>query len=192
MAALLLLVFKFIFLFNFLFAEGSSECPAGAYAFVNSPDGGTLSILFDQFFIEAGGRTGQITARKSCKMDILLSLPTGYSIGVYKVDYRGFARLDFKQSTDLNVDFNLGTKGNGRNFRRSVHGVHDGDFIFTETLGAGVMKRAGCGNSTNLSLNISLALDAGKSPFQALAALDSVDGAPKGGLVYHLDYKKCR
>jgi len=174
------------------FAQSNSGCPQGSYAVINSPDGGSLSVLFDEFVVEAGGNTGLETAVKTCTLEIPLGLPTGYSIGVYKVDYRGFAALGRGQSSELIVDYNLGPRQNGRRFRRKVKGVYDGDFVFTETLGAGQMKRVGCGEKAKLNVSIILGLQSRDRLQESMVGLDSADGAAKGGLIYHFDYKKCR
>lgn len=173
-------------------AQNNSGCPQGSFAVVNSPDGGSLSVLFDKFIIEAGGSTGFDMARKTCSLVIPLGLPAGYSIGVYRVDYRGFAALGDGQSAELIVDYNLGPRQNGRKFRRKVKGFIEGDFVFTETLGAGQMKRVGCGENAKLNVSIILSLQSRDRNNESMVALDSADGAAKGGLIYHFNYKKCR
>ncbi len=67
----------------------------------------------------------------------------GMSLGVYRVDYRGFASLARKEEATLAVEFALGPKGNGQNFKRTVRGATTDEFAFTENIGAGLMKRVG-------------------------------------------------
>src|SRR5262245_58447951 len=80
-------------------AASQNGCPPGTYSIVNAPDGSALSILFDDFSIAASGARA---ARKSCNLQIPLNLPEGYTLGVYRVDYRGFSRLSSGQSAQLN------------------------------------------------------------------------------------------
>jgi hypothetical protein len=110
------------------------------------------------------------------------------SLGVYRVDYRGFASLAKKDVATLLVGYQLGPKGNGRTFKRSVRGATDTDFTFTENIGAGLMKRVGCGVDARLRGEVTLSL---KGSGEALATLDSGDGAAKRGLVYRFNLKKC-
>lgn len=173
-------------------AIAQSGCQQGTYAVVNSPDGSTLSILFDNFMVTASVGEGTNIDRKDCKLIIPLNLPAGYSLGVYKVDYRGFARLFSNQSSELTVDYALGPRNKSRRYDRKIKGPSEGDFLFTETIGAGLMKRVGCGEAAVLNVAIVLQLQTGSEPEEAMAALDSTDGAPKGGLIYHFDVKKCR
>ncbi len=170
-------------------AQETSGCPEGSYSIVVSPDGTTLSILFDQFTLEGGDGTN----RKVCRISSPLELPANHSIGVYKVDYRGFAKLAAKEETELDVQYFLGPRNNqhGRVFKRKIRGPHEGDYVFTETIGAGQMKRAGCGTTAMLNVGITLSLDGDLRTGAAMASLDSSDAAPGGALVFHLDLKKC-
>ena len=170
---------------------GENGCPGGSYSAINSPDGTTLSILFDNFSVSSGPGSGGAPNRKFCNIQVPLNLPDGYSLGIYKVDYRGFSRLSSKQYSELFVDYALGARNKSRRYHRKTEGPYEGDFRFTETIGAGLMKRVGCGEAAVLNVSAALELNTGLQPGEAMVALDSVDGAPKGGLIYHLDLKKC-
>ena len=174
-------------------AQEANGCPAGSYRVTMSPDGTSLSILFDQFTLSSSGISGRGNLRKICRLSAPLNLPTNYSIGVYKVDYRGFAKLVAKQEANLDVQYFLGPHDNehGRVFKRKIKGPHEGDFLFTETIGAGQMKRVGCGTAAVLNVGITLGLEGVLPADEAMAALDTTDAASRGALVYHLDLKKC-
>jgi hypothetical protein len=158
----------------------ASDCAASA---VTAPDGSALSVLFDDLRV-----TGDNPAR-TCTVSAPLALPAGYSLGVYRVDYRGFALLAKGQSAALTVDYKLGPKENSRHFSRKVRGPSEDEFAFTETIGAGLMKRIGCGSDATLSVSVTLALTGAGAPMEA--DLDSSDGASKRGVVFQFDLKKC-
>ena len=174
-------------------AQETNGCPEGSYSIVMSPDGTSLSILFDKFTLESSGSAGNTQPKKVCRISAPLNLPANQSIGVYKVDYRGFAKLVKKQETDLEVQYFLGPRGNdrGRVFKRKVKGPHEGDYLFTETIGAGQMKRVGCGAAAVLNVGITLSLDGDLRAGEPMSSLDTTDAARSGALVYHLDLKKC-
>ena len=174
-------------------ARQTNGCPEGSYSIVISPDGTILSILFDQFTVESNSTSVSGKERKVCRISSPLRLPANHSIGVYKVDYRGFAKLAAKQAAQLYVQYFLGPQDNehGRVFKRKVKGPHEGDYLFTENIGAGQMKRAGCGTAAVLNVGITLGLDGDLRTGEAMASLDTTDAAPGGALVYHLDLKKC-
>ncbi len=156
--------------------------PCSATA-VSAPDGSALTILFDDLSVAGDSQ------QRTCSVSAPLNLPEGYSLGVYRVDYRGYAHLAKKENATLVVDYNLGPKANGRKFKRTVKGETDDDFSFTENIGAGQMKRVGCGSAAVLNVDVTLSLEANGG--EALATMDSSDGATKHGLVYHLNLKKC-
>src|SRR5580765_5057217 len=137
-------------------AEEANGCPEGSYSIVVSPDGTTLSVLFDQFTLNSSDVSVSGKQRKVCHISSPLNLPTNQSIGVYKVDYRGFAKLVAKQETELDVQYFLGPHDNqhGRVFKRKIKGPQEGDYGFTETIGAGQMKRVGCGTAARLNVDI--------------------------------------
>lgn len=168
-------------------AQVSNGCPAGSYSVVISPDGTTLSILFDQFTVAASGES------KVCRLASPLTLPANHSIGVYKVDYRGFTKIAAKQEANLAVQYFVGPHDNehGRIFKRKIKGPREGDYLFTETLGAGQMKRVGCGDAAILNVAITLGLQGGPRTDAAMASLDTTDAAPGGALIYHFDLQQC-
>jgi hypothetical protein len=159
----------------------AAECSATA---VSAPDGSALTILFDEMTV-----SGDAEALASCTISAPLDLPEGYSLGVYRVDYRGFAQLAKGQTAELSVDYNLGPRNNGRSFKRKVKGPTDEDFALSENIGAGLMKRVGCGTEAKLDVEVALRLD--RPAAEALATLDSSDGASRRGLVYYFDLKRC-
>jgi hypothetical protein len=165
-------------------------CPAGSYSIVTSPDGSSISVLFDKFAVEGNEANGGFS-RISCAMEIPLHLPDGYSLGVYKADYRGYARLEQRQRAELQVDYGVGERNRGRRFRKEVKGVYDGDYAFNERLGGGILKRVGCGDAAVLNFTASLTLMSKKGSTTGQMVLDSVDGSPAGGLVFGLDLRKC-
>jgi len=171
-------------------ALADEGCSQGTFSVINSPDGTSLTILFDSFSISAAGGAGKRADEKACKLSVPLHLQEGYSLGVYRVDYRGFAHLSVKQYAELTVNYALGPKQKSRQYHRRINGDYDGEFLFTENIGAGLMRRVGCGEEALLNVAVTLSLQT-KGAGDALVALDSTDGAPKGGLIYYFDIKPC-
>ncbi len=172
-------------------AQDANGCPAGDYSVVLTPEGGTLTVLFDNFVVEAGGQTGAAIDRSICRLHIPLQLPPNSSIGVYKVDYRGFALLGQRQRFELEVVYGF-NDGRDHSYRRQIPGNHSGEFIFSQTLGAGLIRRVGCGATAALDIEATITVNAnGQEPF-ITATMDTLDGAPRGGLVYYFEYRNCR
>jgi len=171
-------------------ARADDGCPGGSTSVTSSPDGAALSILFDSFSVSAAGSNAGTALVKNCVLAAPLPVPPGYSLGVYRVDYRGFAHLAGRETAELAVDYHLGPKGKSRQYRRKVMGPTDDNFLFTENIGAGLMKRIGCGEPAVLNVSLQLSLRP-LAADDALVTMDSSDGAAKGGLIYYFDFKKC-
>lgn len=169
----------------------SNGCAAGTYSAVTSPDGIAISILFDNFSITAPAGADRGIERRTCNVAVELDIPQDHSLGVYRVDYRGFARLSAGQRSDLNVEYSVGSFDKRRRHRGKLKGEYDGEFIFTEKIGRGLMKRLGCGGDTVLNVAASLELQTRREPAESMIALDSIDGASENGLIYHFDLRRC-
>lgn len=165
-------------------------CPAGSYSIVTSPDGSSLTVLFDRFAVEGNEANGGF-ARVACSMDIPLNLPAGYSLGVYAVDFRGYAKLEQKQRAELQVEYGTASRSKARRLNRDLRGAYDGDYVFSERLKGGFLKRMGCGSEAVLSFSAALTLVSKRGSTTGQMVLDSVDGSPAGGLVFGLDLRKC-
>ena len=171
--------------------SAGDACPPNSVNVVMSPDGESMSVLFDSFQAEAGGSTGKATARVNCTATISIDPPKGTGLGVYKIDYRGFQSLPLRSLGELNVDYDIGTiKIPG--FRRLFTGaLKDGDYLVTDNIPQ--VRFLGCdGASVNLVLRATLSVTTNPKKEQAIVFLDTVDGAPKGGVTYHLQYRKCK
>ena len=128
-----------------------------------------------------------------CGLDKHLAAPATMRAVAGGAAYLCVAKLGAKQETELDVQYFLGPHDNqhGRVFKRKVKGPREGDYSFTENIGAGQMKRVGCGAAAVLEVGITLSLSGDLKTGEAMASLDTTDAAPGGALVYHLNLKKC-
>ena len=72
---------------------GGSGCPSNSVSATLSPDSKSLSLLFDEYIVQAGGDTGKSLDRKTCNVAIPVHVPQGRSVSVLAIDYRGFNQL---------------------------------------------------------------------------------------------------
>lgn len=165
---------------------GGSGCPAGSASITLSPGQKSLSIIFDEFIVEAGGR--KKIARKSCNIAIPVHVPQGLSVSIIKVDYRGFVSQAKGATTRLSTEYFFAGK-KGLKLRRIFKGEQEEDFTLTDTLGLFAQVWSACGKSVNLRVNTSLLTRSNKFRDETLAMIDSADF--EAGLVYHLKWKNC-
>jgi hypothetical protein len=168
--------------------HGGTACPQGTVSATVSPDGNEVSILFDQYVVEAGGITGKSLDRKSCNLAIPVYVPQGYSVSIFQVDYRGFSAIPRGGRGQFNIEyFFAGSRGLRAN-KLLPSGVQK-DYLLTDRLEATALVWSACGASTNLRINTSLLVATNSSRQDAMATLDSIDVS--NGLVYHIQWKRC-
>jgi hypothetical protein len=166
---------------------GGSGCPSGTVSATLSPDGKSLSMLFDEYSVSAGGMTGRSFDRKACNVAIPVHVPSGYSIAVIGVDYRGYNHLPARASSQFNVEyFFAGARGLA--FRRSFFGSQSSDYYINNQLVAESLVWSPCGADVNLRTNSSIRLNTFNNA-EASATVDSQD--VNAAIVYRLQMRRC-
>ena len=166
---------------------GGTGCPANSASVTLAPDQKSLSILFDQYVVEAGN--GRTMDRKSCNIAIPVRVPQGYSISVFQIDYRGFNSLPAGARSQFNVEyFFAGSRGVRQT--KSFFGPAANLYELTDNLTAEALVWTPCGADTNLRVNTSMLVQSNRRQEQAMATVDSADVT--AGLVYHIAWRTCR
>lgn len=168
-------------------AYGGTGCPAGTASVSLSPDNLSLSILFDQYVVEAGA--DKSFDRKNCNIAIPVRVPQGYSVSVFAIDYRGFIGIPSGGRAQLAVNYFLAGDGAGIRTQKTFTGPLSSDYIKSDSLGLQAIVWSGCGASTNLRANTTLLVQSNSRRQQAMATVDSAD--VQAGLVYHLQWRRC-
>lgn len=167
---------------------GGTGCPAGSASVALSPDRQSISMLFDQYVVEAGGR--KTIDRKNCNIAVPVQVPQGYSVAVFAIDYRGFAALPSGARAQLSVNYFLAGQGRGVRTTKNFRGPYSNDYLTTDRLGMESVVWTACGANTILRANTSMLAQTNGRREQALATVDSAD--IQAGLVYHLPWRRCR
>jgi hypothetical protein len=165
---------------------GGNGCPSGSASVTLSPDAKSLSVLFDQYIVEAGG--AKTLDRKSCNLAIPVHVPQGYSISVFQVDYRGFSALPAGGRAQFNVEYFFAGSRGPRQVKNFV-GPTSQSYELTDNLSAEALVWTPCGADTNLRVNTGMLVQTNQARQQALASVDSADVT--AGLVYHVQWRRC-
>ena len=169
-------------------AYGGAGCPAGTASAVLSPDAKTLSILFDQYLVEAGAAVNRTMDRKGCNLAVPVHVPHGYSIAVFQVDYRGFAAIPSGGRGQFNVEyFFAGAQGPRQT--KTFFGPSSQNYTLTSNLTTEQVVWSPCGADTNLRVNTSMLVQTNSSREQAMASVDSADIT--AGIVYQIQWRRC-
>jgi hypothetical protein len=166
---------------------GGTGCPAGSVSATLSPDSTSLSLLFDGYYVEAGGTTGLSFDRKNCNVSIPVNVPQGYSVSVISIDYRGFNQLPNGGQSTFNVEYFF-AGGRGPTFTRNFRGELSDEYLIHNELTAESTVWSACGAQVLLRTNSSIRVQttAGR---QALATVDSQDVS--AAIIYNLRWRRC-
>lgn len=170
-------------------AYGGNGCPAGSASVTVSPGQDAVSILFDQFITEAGQYAGRRIDRKSCNLSIPIQVPNGYSVAVFKVDYRGYNAVPRGGYNRFDAEY-FWAGARGPKISRQFNGPLNDNYTVTDNLVASTLVWAPCGASVNLRVNASMMSMANSRMEDTLGTVDSADLS--SGLVYHIRWQRCR
>ena len=169
-------------------AYGGTGCPAGTASVTLRPDNQALSILFDQFVVEAGGSTGRRVDRKACNIAIPVHVPQGYSLSVFQVDYRGFNSLPAGARSQFNVEYFF-AGSMGPRYSKIFSGPQNQDYLLSNTLLAEAVIWSPCGKDVTLRTNANMMAMTNNWGEQTLSSVDSMDLS--AGIIYQLQWRRC-
>ncbi len=170
-------------------AYGGTGCPGGSASVTLSPDESALSILFDSYVAEAGFSAKKTVDRKSCNISIPVQVPSGYSVAIFQVDYRGFNLIPAAGAyTRLDTEY-FWAGSRGPRFARVYSGPMSDNYTQSDGLVAQTLVWTPCGASVNLRVNSSIMAQTNRRQDQTMITVDSADLT--SGLIYHLQFRRC-
>eukprot|EP01083_Nonionella_stella_P154858 499495_1 len=129
-------------------------CPEGTVSVTTSTDGDSVSVLFSAYYAETSYEKKR--DRKGCSLAVPVDVKQGWSIGIFKVDYRGYAFVpdDDRSKARFSAEyFFAGNRGPrvSKTFKEDEPNFYEEDF-----LGVQAMSWSQCGASTIFRINTSI------------------------------------
>lgn len=153
-------------------AIGGNGCPGGTSDFAITPDGATLSILFDNYIADPGN--------KSCNLAIPVHIPNGFQVSHMTADFRGFV----EGSAELRRTYFFA--GDQAPIKvTKLYNKYGDDYIVHDNLVVMSRTWSYCGKDVNMRINSRIRTNNKRSS----VSVDSLD--LKKGVVFHLKYRKC-
>ncbi|PID49776.1 MAG: hypothetical protein CR991_04945 [Proteobacteria bacterium] len=153
-------------------AIGGSGCPSGTSDYAITPDGQTLSILFDQYIASPG--------MAACNIAIPVHVPNGFQVSLLTADYRGF--VEGKAELSRSYFF---AGGNGPSKRTTLKSSGGKDYLERDKLLAWSHIYSKCGKDVNMRINSRIRTLTNSS----VISVDSLD--LNNGMIFHLQYQPC-
>ena len=166
---------------------GGNGCPDQSISATLSPDSKALSLLFNDYQVQAGGTSGHSFERKSCNVGIPVHVPQGLSVSVLAIDYRGFNHLPAGARSQFNVEYFF-AGATGPAFRQTFNGPQDKDYLISNQLTAEAIVWSPCGVDVNLRTNSSIRVTTTNNQ-EAMATVDTQDVT--AAIVYQLQTQTC-
>lgn len=167
---------------------GGNGCPQGSLQATLSPDSTQLSILFDKFSAEAGREANKQIDRKSCNIAIPVKVPQGFSVSIFKVDYRGFVSVPSGGRAQFNVEYFF-AGSQGPKFTKNFTQPQSDEFLITNEIQATALVWSECGIDVNLRTNANILAQTNSRKEQTIATVDSAD--VDNSIVYHVQWRRC-
>lgn len=165
-------------------------CPQGSAEVVLANDKKSVSVLFDDYIVEAGGHGQRTFDRKKCDLAFSLNLPLGISVSMINADYRGFTDLPHTAKASFTRDyFFAGTRG--PRLKQSFGGNRSDDFLITDQMGVMAHVWSPCGADVILRSKTAATVRTRRG-HEAMMSVDSADMTSKTLFRYNFRYRACR
>lgn len=164
-------------------------CEAGSATLSLSPDRSQLSVLFSNFVAESGARVGRQMDRKGCVLSLPIHVPSGFTLAIATVDYRGFMSLPQKTRGQFIAS---STFAGAEKFRedRQFKGPFMDNFTFRTQAATNEKIWSQCGRVVTLRTQAVVVVNSGQSGEDTMGTVDSVDVA--AGISYRFELRRCQ
>ena len=166
-----------------------SGCPADSVRVVTSSDGQSVSVLFSDYIAGTTSRKNRV--RKSCNLAVPVDVQSGFSIGIFRVDYRGYAYVPRESGSYAKFDVEYYFAGaQGPRATKKYSAGFDDDIFISHKLGA--VAWTPCGASTNFRVNSGItAYKKNRWGEDPEIAIDSIDATIERGFRYYFHWRRC-
>ncbi len=171
-------------------------CPAGTASITLSPDNKMLSVIMDQFVVEAGGVSGRNVDRKRCQFAIPFEVPRGMQVSLVRVDYRGFNSIpDFNSFTELMTTHQFirlrnNSIGQSVSKKHRFQGPIQQEFYLSGDVNSQIFSP--CGEKVQLNILSIMSATSNNPVEQITSTIDSIDAQTDTNVRYHLLWRQCR
>lgn len=169
---------------------GGSGCPQGS-ASVNISDRSTrVTIMFQEYFAEAGPGINQSANRRNCQINVNLQYPGGFAYSVWSSTYRGFVALDQGVKAVQSATYYFSGETKQAKTESVIEGPRNSDYLINDEVPFTSVVWAPCGRQASLNINSQVRVDnSANRDGQGLMQNDSMDG--KVEYVVGLKWQKC-
>ena len=167
-----------------------SGCPAGTARVRTSADNTSFTVTYDDYVAEDGARTDPTDFRRNCQINLLVSIPQGFTYAVARAEYRGHAKLAAGARAQQNAYYYFTGTSPTAETNFAINGPYNGSWKNVDEVEAAALVSAPCGAKTNLNINTDLVVRAGSAESSRnWISMDKAHGDVD--TIYHVSWKHC-
>jgi hypothetical protein len=173
-----------------IISANGSGCPVGTTEVEVAADNSEFALIHRSYVAKVGAGAGATDFRKNCQVTLNVKVPSGYTYGIIRADYRG--RLSLQAGAQAWQGANYYFQGDSVTVKR-IHPfqgpMHD-DWASTDTVEPGAVVYAPCNEQRYFNINTHLRVSAGTSgSASSWISMDSPDRNPNAR--YRFAWKRC-
>ncbi len=128
------------------YTAAGTACKKGTIAVNLSPDQQALTLLFDDFIVEA--KPNKSIDIETCVVRIALDVPTGWTFAIFNVDVRGFVSLEKGLEANQKIVLDSGHSSREKD-TMTFAGPYDGDYIHSANIAVTAKDWLPCNRRNN-------------------------------------------
>nr|WP_240687115.1 DUF4360 domain-containing protein [Amycolatopsis suaedae] len=170
-----------------------SGCPAGTAAVAVSPDNKAFTVTYSEYLAQVGVGAKPTDFRKNCQLNLRVNVPQGFTYGIARADYRGFAHLEAGATGMQRANYYFQGMSPTEYRTHNYRGPHSDNWQATDETELAAIVYSPCGEKRNFNINTELRVNAGTSDPKkttSFLSMDSTDGAVN--TTYHFAWKECK
>ena len=166
-----------------------SGCPAGTAAVAVSDDNTAFTVTYSDYTAQAGAGSTPTQFRKNCQLNLRVHYPQGFTYGIAKADYRGFAHLPRGSKGVQQASYYFSGSSSTGKITHNIASPTSNNWQFTDSTDVAEIVFAPCGMVRHLNVNTELRVTANSSNQSAFVSMDSTDGSVNTR--YQFAWKRC-
>jgi hypothetical protein len=166
-----------------------SGCPAGTAAVAASDDNTSFTVTYSDYTAQAGSGSTPTQFRKNCQLNLRVHYPQGFTFGIAKADYRGFAHLPRGARGIQRAGYYFAGSSSTATSTHDIAAPTSDNWQFTDSTDVAEIVFAPCGAVRHLNVNTEVRAFTNASNQPAFVAMDSTDGSVNTR--YQFAWKRC-
>ncbi|GIE75277.1 hypothetical protein Aph02nite_12270 [Actinoplanes philippinensis] len=172
-------------------SANGSGCPQGSAVVEVSPDNKAFTVSYSKFVAEVGPQSGALDYRKQCQIALNVLIPSGYTYGIARADYRGYARLEEGATASETAFYYFQGMSKTGVSKYQFSGFMDDSWQVTDEIEVEAITWLPCGSSRYLNINTELKVNRGWSNKSTTSFITMDSSDLNLDTIYRVAWKQC-